>query len=288
MKTSLPSENLGSFPTSTTSSPVSTGNSTPAARNQRSPESYGPSGLMKDENHDAQSNKSTIKTGSINYPQKTSEHQKSAKLVNQSGNNGMVPSSMENQTGYQSTGSDVRVEVSPMSFGTKMSTATEISALNAIKVSSADNTMSSAAKVGGASIRNDSINNESENGEEEPLVQMERVDGSCTQDQGKSSSNIKVHLFVIGTTLYICMSSLHFGYVFSLLLTKKTNMFTVLCRHAHCDWQSTEVFLNIIGKSNIMLTWKYIGVLNIKGKHNFKHFYYIHIIEIPTQKGEHS
>jgi len=37
-----------------------------------------------------------------------------------------------------------------------------------------------------------------------------------------------------------------------------------------------------------MLTWKYIGVLNIKGKHNFKHFYYIHIVEIPTQKGEHS
>ena len=27
-----------------------------------------------------------------------------------------------------------------------------------------------------------------------------------------------------------------------------------------------------MGKSNIMLTWKYIGVLNIKGKHNFKPF----------------
>ena len=27
-----------------------------------------------------------------------------------------------------------------------------------------------------------------------------------------------------------------------------------------------------IGKSNIMLTWEYIVVLNIKGKHNFKHF----------------
>jgi len=34
--------------------------------------------------------------------------------------------------------------------------------------------------------------------------------------------------------------------------------------------------------------WKYIIVLNIKGKHNFKHFYYIHIVKIPTQKGEHS
>ena len=37
-----------------------------------------------------------------------------------------------------------------------------------------------------------------------------------------------------------------------------------------------------------MLTWKYIGGLHIKGKHNFKHFYYIHIVEIPTKKGEHS
>jgi len=33
--------------------------------------------------------------------------------------------------------------------------------------------------------------------------------------------------------------------------------------------------------------WNII-VVNIKGKHNFKHFYYIHIVEIiPTQKGEH-
>jgi len=39
-----------------------------------------------------------------------------------------------------------------------------------------------------------------------------------------------------------------------------------------------------------MLTWKYIIVLTIKGKHNFKHFYYIHnfIVKIATQKGEHS
>jgi len=42
-------------------------------------------------------------------------------------------------------------------------------------------------------------------------------------------------LFVIGTTLHICMSALPFGYVFSLLLAKKTIMFTVLCRHAHSD-----------------------------------------------------
>ena len=49
-----------------------------------------------------------------------------------------------------------------------------------------------------------------------------------------------------------------------------------------------KIYNYVIGKSNIMLTWKYIIVLNIKGKHNFKQFYYIHIVEIPTQKGEHS
>jgi len=47
-------------------------------------------------------------------------------------------------------------------------------------------------------------------------------------------------------------------------------------------------FLYVIGKSNSMYTWVYISVLGIKGKHNFKHFNYIHIVEIPTQKGEHS
>jgi len=49
-----------------------------------------------------------------------------------------------------------------------------------------------------------------------------------------------------------------------------------------------EAFLYVIGKSNIRLTLKYIRVLNIKGKHNFKHYYYRHIVEIPTQRGEHS
>ena len=37
-----------------------------------------------------------------------------------------------------------------------------------------------------------------------------------------------------------------------------------------------------------MLTWKYIIVLNIKGKNNFKQFYDTHIVEIPILKGEHS
>jgi len=35
-------------------------------------------------------------------------------------------------------------------------------------------------------------------------------------------------------------------------------------------------------------TCKYISGLNIKGKHNVKHVYYTHVVEIPTQKGEHS
>ena len=43
-----------------------------------------------------------------------------------------------------------------------------------------------------------------------------------------------------------------FGQVFSLLLTKKTTMFTVLYRHAHSDWKSAESFLHVIGKSNSM------------------------------------
>ena len=35
--------------------------------------------------------------------------------------------------------------------------------------------------------------------------------------------------------------------------------------------------------------WKYSSVLNITGKRNFKHvLLYIHIVDIPTQKGEHS
>ena len=55
--------------------------------------------------------------------------------------------------------------------------------------------------------------------------------------------------FVIGTTLY---SALPFEKVFSLLLTKKTTMFTVLCKHAHSHRQHTESFLYVIGKSYIM------------------------------------
>jgi len=39
----------------------------------------------------------------------------------------------------------------------------------------------------------------------------------------------------------------------------------------HSDWQSTEAFLYVIGKSN-SITWKYIIVIDIKEKHNFKLF----------------
>ena len=57
-------------------------------------------------------------------------------------------------------------------------------------------------------------------------------------------------------------------------------------RHTYSDRQSTEAFLYVIGKSNIMLTWTYSIVLDIKGKHNFKHFTVILVynVEIPTNK----
>jgi len=74
------------------------------------------------------------------------------------------------------------------------------------------------------------------------------------------------------------MSALPFGYVFSLLFTKKTTMFTGLCRHAHSDWKSTEVFQYVIGKSNIMLTWKYIGVLNINKENTISNIFTIYIL----------
>ena len=37
----------------------------------------------------------------------------------------------------------------------------------------------------------------------------------------------------------------------------------------HSDWQSTWACLYGIGKSNIMLTWTYIIVIEIEGKQNF-------------------
>ena len=33
-----------------------------------------------------------------------------------------------------------------------------------------------------------------------------------------------------------------------------------------------------------MLMWKYGIVCNIKGKHEFKHIYYIHMVEIPPKR----
>jgi len=38
----------------------------------------------------------------------------------------------------------------------------------------------------------------------------------------------------------------------------------------YSDWLSTNTFLFGIGESNVMFTWSYIIVLDIKGKHNFK------------------
>ena len=65
-------------------------------------------------------------------------------------------------------------------------------------------------------------------------------------------------------------------------------MITVLCRNKHSNWQSTEAFLYIIGKSNIMLTWNYFTVLCHLRKTQFQTLLLIHVVEIPTQKGEHS
>ena len=49
-------------------------------------------------------------------------------------------------------------------------------------------------------------------------------------------------------------------------------------RHFYMLWESL-----ILCKRGHMI----IIVLNIKGKHNFKHVYYMHIVEIPTQNREH-
>jgi len=47
------------------------------------------------------------------------------------------------------------------------------------------------------------------------------------------------------------------------IFKKKTTMITVYCRHAHSDWQSTETVLYVKGKSNTVLKWTYIIVLDI-------------------------
>jgi len=49
-------------------------------------------------------------------------------------------------------------------------------------------------------------------------------------------------------------------------------MFTVLCRHAHSDWQNIAAFQFVIGKVYFDVNLKYIIVLDIKGKHNFQLF----------------
>jgi len=55
-------------------------------------------------------------------------------------------------------------------------------------------------------------------------------------------------------------------------------------RNAHSDWQSTEAFLYVKGRSNIMLTWTYIIVLVINGKHTSLTLYYIHWKYLPTRE----
>ena len=52
--------------------------------------------------------------------------------------------------------------------------------------------------------------------------------------------------------------------------------------------KTTETFLYVIGKSNSVSTWTYIIVLDIKGKQNFKTFYYMYTVELSTSKGANS
>ena len=63
---------------------------------------------------------------------------------------------------------------------------------------------------------------------------------------------------------------------------KKATIFDVVMRYM------TEAFLYVKGKSNIMLKWTYDIVLDMLKKTQSQTFYYIHIIEIPTNKGANS
>ena len=50
----------------------------------------------------------------------------------------------------------------------------------------------------------------------------------------------------------------------------------------------TDTFWYVTRKSNIMLKWTYDIVLDMLKKTQSQTFYYIHIIEIPTNKGANS
>ena len=67
------------------------------------------------------------------------------------------------------------------------------------------------------------------------IFNLQRVKTGVPQINGVFFLVVVFPLFVIGTTLYIGMSALPFGKVLTFLLTKKTTMVTVLCRHAHSD-----------------------------------------------------
>ena len=77
------------------------------------------------------------------------------------------------------------------------------------------------------------------------------------------------------TTLYICTECSPF-LVGIFIVWKKSKVLCSLLDEDMCKY--------VIGKSNIMLAWTYISVLDISGKHNFK-LHCKHIIEIPNQQG---
>ena len=58
-------------------------------------------------------------------------------------------------------------------------------------------------------------------------------------------------------------------------------MFTVLCRHAHSDWQSTAAFLYVIGKyiTNVLWTHENVLLFLIFKKNIILNFVTIHLNE---------
>ena len=67
------------------------------------------------------------------------------------------------------------------------------------------------------------------------------------------------------------------GRYFHYLLVKNATVFMVWWRHTHSDWQCTETFLYVIGKSNIM--YCYCNLRSIQCSNC------LHVIDISANKG---
>ena len=78
-------------------------------------------------------------------------------------------------------------------------------------------------------------------------------------------------LFVIGTTLYINMSALPFGLVFSVLLTNV--LLKLTCLLFYVDMRMTLNNVYMLQESLILCKhWHIVLSLILKKKHNFQHF----------------